>query len=176
MIKILAIAGASLALLGGCASMSTGSSTLKTADAVPMSHYSGRWLEIARHPMALTNHCVAGYTTYAPGAKPGEFAVEDGCHHDTPSGKLKTITARGILHDAGAANARLEARYPLFITWHYWVLYEAPDHGWFISADPAMKNLWIYTRSVPSADELAVMVAKAKALGYDTTQLEFPAP
>lgn len=168
--------GAGLAFLSGCAAMPAGPSQLKTAEAVPMSHYSGTWLEIARRPMMLTKNCVAGFTTYGPGARPGEVAVVDGCHQDTPSGKLKTIKARGILHDAGGDNAKLEVRYPLFITWNYWVLYEAPDHSWFISADPAMKNLWIYTRAVPSADDLAVMVAKAKALGYDTTQLEFPAP
>ena len=175
-LKTLIALGASLALLAGCASVPTGSSAPKTAEAVPMSHYSGTWLEIARRPMMLTKNCVAGFTTYGPGAKAGEIAVEDGCHQDTPSGKLKTIKARGILHDAGSDNAKLEVRYPLFITWNYWVLYEAPDHSWFISADPAMKNLWIYTRTVPSADALAVMVAKAKSLGYDTNQLEFPAP
>ena len=176
MIKILILAGASLALLGGCASVPAGSSSLKTADAVPVSHYSGTWLEIARRPMALTKNCVAGFTTYGPGAKPGEVAVVDGCHQDTPSGKFKTLKARGILRDADGANAKLEVRYPLFITWNYWVLYEAPDHSWFISADPGMKNLWIYTRTVPSADDRAVMVAKAKDLGYDVSQLEFPAP
>jgi apolipoprotein D and lipocalin family protein len=37
-----------------------------------------------------------------------------------------------------------------------------------------MKNLWIYARSVPSKSKLAVMVKKAKELGYDTGKLEFP--
>ncbi|MGA9659532.1 MAG: lipocalin family protein [Asticcacaulis sp.] len=165
---------ASVILLSACASMPSADKAPKTA-AVPMSHYSGTWLEIARRPMWLTDGCVAGYTTYMAGEKTGEIAVEDGCHKDTPSGKLKTIKARGVLTDIGGANAKLEAHYPLFITWKYWVLYEAPDHSWFISADPNMKNLWIYTRAVPSKDALAVMVAKAKALGYDTSQLEFPA-
>ncbi len=166
---LLGLAGLALA---ACATTPKGAA-LHTAD-ISMDHYSGKWLEIARHPMAITNGCVAGYTTYSPGAKPGEIAIEDGCYKDTPSGKLKSIKARGILTDAGAGNAKLEARYPFFITFHYWVLYEAPDHSWFISATPDMKNLWIYTRAVPSKDELAVMVDKAKALGYDPADLEFP--
>jgi apolipoprotein D and lipocalin family protein len=37
-----------------------------------------------------------------------------------------------------------------------------------------MENLWIYARTVPSKAKLAVMVRKAKELGYDTTKLEFP--
>ena len=160
--------------LSACATMPTGAA-LHTADAVPMSHYSGSWHEIARHPMALTDGCVAGYTTYTPGAGPGKIAIEDGCHDKTPAGKLKSIHADGTLEDAGGANARLTAHYPFFITYKYWVLYEAPDHSWFISATPDMKNLWIYTRDVPSAEALKPMVAKAQSLGYDVRQLEFPA-
>lgn len=158
-------------LMTGCASMPAANAP-KTA-AISMAHYSGTWLEIARRPMGLTNGCVAGYTTYHAGEKPDEIAVEDGCHKDTPTGKLKTIKGRGVLTEGNSA--KLEVHYPFFITWSYWVLYEAPDHSWFISADPKMKNLWIYARAVPSADQRAVMVAKAKDLGYDVGQLEFPA-
>ena len=142
---------------------------------VPLGHYEGTWLEIARRPMALTNGCVAGYTRYSPGKTAGEFAVEDGCHKTTPDGEVKTIRGRGELLDAGGANARLRVHYPFFITWEYRVLYEAPDHSWFISADPKMKNLWIYARAVPPAELRAVMVAKARDLGYDVSLLEFPA-
>lgn len=170
------VAGMAMALsVSACATVPAGAA-LHTAEAVPMSHYSGTWREIARHPMMLTNGCVAGYTTYTPGAKRGSISIEDGCHDKTPNGKLKTIHADGVLLDAGGANAKLKASYPFFITYNYWVLYEAPDHGWFISATPDMKNLWIYTRDVPSADAFKTMVAKAQALGYDTSQLEFPAP
>ncbi len=165
----------SFALLSACASVPAADTTPKLAEAIPAGHYSGTWLEIGRRPMWLTNGCVAGYTTYAPGQKPGEVAIIDGCHDKTPAGKLKTIKARGVLLDAGAENANLQAHYPLFITWTYRVLYEAPDHSWFISADPKMKNLWIYARAVPSADERAVMVDKARDLGYDVSKLEFPA-
>jgi len=162
--------------LSGCASVPAGVQNSVPVQAVPMSHYEGKWLEIGRRPMWLTDNCVAGYTTYTPGARPGEIAIEDGCHKTTPDGKLKTIKARGVLLDAGGDNAKLRAHYPLFITWDYWVRYEAPDHSWFISADAKMHNLWIYARNVPSDAERAVMVAKAKSLGYDVTQLEFPTP
>ncbi len=160
--------------LSACATMPVGAA-MHTAEAVPMSHYSGTWHEIARHPMALTDGCVAGYTTYAPGSAPGKITIEDGCHDKTPTGKLKSIHADGTLVDAGGADAKLTAHYPFFITYHYWVLYEAPDHSWFISATPDMKNLWIYTRDIPSPEALKPMVAKAQSLGYDTSQLEFPA-
>jgi apolipoprotein D and lipocalin family protein len=174
LLKTLIVAAVGALLLSGCASMPSVNKRPQTAE-IPMSHYSGTWLEIARRPMWLTNGCVAGYTTYSASDKPGEISVEDGCHKGMPAGKLKRIRARGVLTDAGGANARLEAHYPLFITWRYWVLYEAPDHSWFISADPKMKNLWIYSRTVPSAGARAVMVAKAQDLGYDVNRLEYPA-
>ncbi len=143
--------------------------------AVPLGHYDGTWLEIARRPMGLTNGCVAGYTRYSPGKTAGEFMVEDGCHDKVPDGRVKTIRGRGELLDAGGANARLRVHYLFFITWDFQVLYEAPEHDWFISADPKMKNLWIYARKVPSPEARTIMVKKAAELGYDVAQLEFPA-
>jgi apolipoprotein D and lipocalin family protein len=140
---------------------------------VGMRHYSGTWLEIGRTPMFITDGCVAGYTTYKQ-RRDGKVQVEDGCREGTPDGKPKTIRGVGTLLDAGTTNAKLRVRYPFLITFEYWVLYQAPDRSWFISADPGMKNLWIYSRSVPSKKKLAVMVRKARALGYDTGKLEFP--
>jgi apolipoprotein D and lipocalin family protein len=174
LLKIIIVSATSALLLSACASVPSVESAPNTAE-IPMSHYNGTWLEIARRPMWLTNGCVAGYTIYGPGAKPNEIAIEDGCHQDTPNGKRKTIKARGILKDAGGNNAKLQAHYPFFITWNYWVLYESPDHSWFISTDPNMKNLWIYSRTVPSAQARTGMVAKANDLGYDVSKLEYPA-
>lgn len=142
---------------------------------VRSSHYKGTWLEIGRRPMWITDGCVAGYTTYRPGTRPDQILVEDGCREGTPSGKLKTIKGRGTLVDAETTRAKLRVRYPFFITFNYWVLYQSPDRDWFISADPQMKNLWIYARKAPSKAKLKVMVDKASALGYDVRQLEFPA-
>ena len=141
---------------------------------VDKSHYTGTWLEIGRRPMWLTDGCVAGFTTYKPGDAPNKIMVQDGCREGTPQGKLKTIEGIGTLTDARGDKAKLKVRYPLLITWSYWVLYKSPDRSWFISADPDMKNLWIYARKAPSKAKLAVMVKKAKELGYDVTKLEFP--
>lgn len=141
---------------------------------IEKSHYSGKWLEIGRRPMFITDGCVAGYTTYAPGGSDDQVNVEDGCYEGTPSGKQKTIKGTGTLVDAGAENATLRVRYPFLITFTYHVIYKSPDRSWFISSDKSMTNLWIYSRTVPSKSRLRTMVAKAKALGYDVNRLEFP--
>jgi apolipoprotein D and lipocalin family protein len=139
-------------------------------------HYTGTWLEIARTPMRITDGCVAGYTTYMPSASSDIYRIEDGCRMGSPTGELKTIDGIGKLEDAGTTNARLTVRYLGIIPFTYWVLYKSPDKKWFISANPEMTNLWIYARKVPSRKDLAVMVAKAKSLGYDVSKLEYPEP
>lgn len=136
--------------------------------------YSGRWLEIARLPMRLTDGCVAGATNYVL-VNPTRVDVRDTCQVDTPQGREKAIGARGEILDPGT-NTRLRARYfGGLVTWDYWVLDHADDYSWFISADPTFNKLWIYTREVPNADQRQRLVARAQALGYDVSRLEFPA-
>ncbi|OCJ17351.1 hypothetical protein A6U87_21185 [Rhizobium sp. AC44/96] len=137
-------------------------------------HYRGTWLEIARTPMLLTDGCVAGYSTYQKGETPDEVIVEDGCHVDTPTGRLKTVRGAGKIVDFGTTGAKMRVRYPLLITFNYWVLYKSPDKSWFISSNPSMTDLWIYSRTVPSQARLRRMVQKASQLGYDVRKLEFP--
>ncbi len=135
--------------------------------------YSGRWLEIARLPMRLTDGCVAGATNYVI-VNPTRVDVRDTCQSGTPQGREKAIGARGEILDPGT-NAKLRARYLAgFVTWDYWVLDRADDYSWFISADPTFDKLWIYTREVPDAAERERLVARAAALGYDVSRLEFP--
>jgi len=138
-------------------------------------HYRGTWLEIGRTPMFLTDGCVAGYSTYKRGKTRDQVLVEDGCHVDNPKGRLKTVEGIGTIEDFGSTNAKMRVRYPLLITFNYWVLYKSPDKSWFISANPSMTDLWIYSRTVPSKAKLQRMIRKAGELGYDVRKLEFPA-
>ncbi len=167
-----AVFAATLALKVGFA---TQAATAPAVVKVGPDHYSGTWLEIGRTPMSLTDGCVAGYSTYRKGQVPDEVLVEDGCHVHTPQGRLKTIHGTGKIEDFGTTNAKMRVRYPFFITFKYWVLYKSPDKAWFISANPSMTDLWIYSRTIPLKANLRRMVRKAADLGYDVRKLEFPA-
>jgi apolipoprotein D and lipocalin family protein len=140
--------------------------------------YAGTWYEIGRRPMSLTNGCVAGGTTYSLGGD-GAVTVLDFCHQGSPTGALRTIGGPARIVDPGS-NAKLHVSYRFFgvfpIARDYWVLARADDYSWFISADPSFHDLWIYTRAPhPSPADIAALIARAKALGYDTSLLEFPA-
>lgn len=140
----------------------------------PERFYSGRWLEIARLPMRLTDGCVAGATNYVL-VNPTRVDIRDTGQAGTPQGREKAVGARGEILDPGV-NAKLRARYfGGLVTWDYWVLDHAEDYSWFISADPTFDRLWIYTREVPDAAEREALVSRARALGYDVSRLEFPA-
>ena len=112
--------------------------------------YSGRWLEIGRTPMGITDGCVAGATNYQRRAD-GKVAVRDTCEMGAPGGKEKAIAGTGRILD------------------------HDPDYRWFIASDPKLKRIVLYTRDVPSPAERQALVDRAKALGYDVTKMEFPA-
>lgn len=136
--------------------------------------WSGRWHEVARLPMKITDDCVAGASIYDLTA-PDRVGVRDTCQIGTPQGREKAISGSGRILDPGF-NAKLRVRY-LFglITWDYWVLDRADDYSWFISADPTMDRLFIYTREVPSQTQVRELTQRAAATGYDVSRLEFPA-
>jgi len=141
--------------------------------------YSGSWAEIGRHPMKITDGCVAGATEYKA-VSATKIAVRDICHDKTPSGKLKDIGGPATILDPGT-NAKLHVSYKVLggvitINRDYWVLDHADDYSWFISSDPTFENLWIYTRD-PRVDRQTLdgLIARAKSMGYDVGKLEFPA-
>ncbi|PTS91230.1 MULTISPECIES: lipocalin family protein [unclassified Caulobacter] len=139
----------------------------------PQRLYSGRWLEIARTPMFITDGCVAGATNYEFNGK-DRVSVRDTCEVGAPGGKEKVIEGRGELLDPGTL-AKLRVRYPFLITWDYWILDRDDDYQWFIAGDPKLKRIFIFTREVPSAELKTSLTRKVEALGYDMSRIEFPA-
>ena len=63
-----------LLMTAGCASMDGARTAAAPEPAKPIDvarFYTGRWYEIARTPMKLTDGCVAGATDYTPGPDGG---------------------------------------------------------------------------------------------------------
>jgi apolipoprotein D and lipocalin family protein len=166
-----------LALAAACATAAVAAPPIAPEPAKPVdaaTFFAGRWYEIGRTPMSLTDGCVAGYTDYL---KTGEALTQrDACRDKTPAGKEKVIGGPLKILNPGQ-NTKVHVSYRLFgvvpIAREYWML----DHGdgWFIQATPAMDMINIYTRDAhPSAALIAELTARTKTLGYDPAKLEFP--
>jgi apolipoprotein D and lipocalin family protein len=53
----------------------------------------------------------------------------------------------------------------------------APDDAWFIVSNPSFHNVAILDRAPRSSPALVEeLTARLKAMGYDTSKLEFPTP
>jgi apolipoprotein D and lipocalin family protein len=140
--------------------------------------YAGRWYEIGRTPMSLTNGCVAGTTDYYTDAS-GKLIDRDACRKDTPEGKEKVFAGPVTILDPGQ-NTKITVHYKVagLITFPktWWMLDHGDDYGWFIVSDPSFKTVSLFTRNPrPSREEVGQLTDRAKSLGYDTSKLEFPA-
>jgi apolipoprotein D and lipocalin family protein len=140
--------------------------------------YTGRWYEIARTPMRLTDGCVAGTTDYSRDAS-GRLHDFDACHMDTPEGKEKSYQGPVSILNPGENN-KVMVHYHVFygiftVSKTYWMLDHGADYDWFIVTDPGFKTMSIFTRTPrPSAAEVEDLTARARALSYDTSKLEYP--
>ncbi len=166
--------------LVGCSSMSNDAKPLapEPVKAIDVAQfYTGRWYEIARTPMKLTDGCVAGTTDYLRDAD-GQLIDRDACRTDTPEGKEVVYRGPVTILDPGR-NTKVEVHYRVWalfhVTYTYWFIDHADDYSWFIVTDPAFENVSLFTRSPrPSPQALDMLTARARQLGYDTRKLEFP--
>lgn len=164
----------SLALLGvaGCATLAGDRAPAAVTRVDAERLYQGRWLEVARRPMIITHNCGHGGTDYVlnPDRSVRQY---DYCRVGGADGEVRDITGEGEIEDPGV-NAQLRVQYLPLISRTYRVVALDPDYRWFISVDPAFRDLYIYTRELPSQAELDQLVQRARALGYPVENLEYP--
>ena len=163
---------ASLVALGGCATLAGDRAPASVSYVDAERLYTGRWLEVARRPMLITDNCVAGATDYTRMAD-GSITQYDTCRVGARDGEVRDITGEGELLDPGV-NAELRVQYLPLISRTYRIIALDPDYRWFITVDPSFRDLYIYTREAPTAAELQALVQRAQALGYPVDRLEFP--
>jgi apolipoprotein D and lipocalin family protein len=165
------LAGA--ALLSGCAALGpkhpVGNSAVpQPAKAVELQRYLGRWYEIARYEQGFQKDCDGVTADYS--LRPdGQIRVLNTCRK--PGGKITDAEGRAKIVDA-ATNAKLKVSFfgPFF--GDYWVLDRAEDYSWAIVGEPSGRYLWLLSReAVPAPGKVDALIARAKALGYDTTLL-----
>lgn len=165
--------GAIALVLGSCATLFSrhpvGNDTVpEPARAVELQRYLGRWYELARYEQGFQKDCDGVTADYALRSD-GKISVINRCRK--PDGSLKQ--ARGVAKLADSAtNAKLKVSFFGPFYGDYWVLDHADDYSWSIVGEPSGRYLWLLSReATPGQDQLDALIARARALGYDTSML-----
>jgi len=149
---------------------------LSTVDRVDLARYAGTWYEQGRLPGRAQDECARDVTiTFTPhGARALDIVTR--CRRANGAEAVDDGLAR--VQDP-PTNAKLEIRVlPLAVAWlpfawsDYWILDLAPDYGYALVGSPSRASLWILART-PDLDARTYerLVAKARALGFDTAKL-----
>jgi apolipoprotein D and lipocalin family protein len=144
---------------------------LETVDHVDLTHYQGKWFEIARLPLRWENKCAFNVTaTYTPRAD-GKIEVLNSCKQSNG----KVTQSKGTAKTAskkGGSNSKFKVTFFWPFSGDYWILDLDPEYRWALVGNPSRKNLWILSRT-PSLDHEIVntLLAKGEALGFDTSKI-----
>ncbi len=137
--------------------------------------YMGTWYEIARLPQYFErdlNEVTARYTLNADGTvKVENSGVKDG--------NPKSITGTAKLRHPDAKPRTGELRVSFFWPFYsdYRVIELAPDYSYALVTAGSRDYLWVLARK-PTMDkaQLDGILSRAKALGFELDELEYPTP
>ena len=135
--------------------------------------YAGRWYEVARLPNKIQSNCEAATSDWSRNSD-GAFQVVQTCHMSEPNGPTKTWRGSGrIVDDANNSHFRI-GFFGGLVQMDYLVLDRGDDYSWCMLSASNPKWFWIMSRRPNlTADQKAVLVAKARALGFDVSRLIF---
>lgn len=138
------------------------------AKSVELSRYLGTWYELARYEQGFQKGCDGVTATYTL-RDDGAISVLNRCRK--PDGKISDATGKAKIVDT-TTNAKLKVSFFGPFYGDYWVLDRAEDYSWAIIGEPSGRYLWILSReATPPAANLADLVARAGAMGYNTDYL-----
>ena len=164
---------ASAVAVGGCASLLTkhavgNPAVPQPATPVELSRYLGHWYELARYEQGFQKDCDGVTADYAL-RDDGKVEVVNTCRK--PDGSVKQAKGKAKVVDT-ATGAKLKVSFFGPFYGDYWVLDHADDYGWAIVGEGSGRYLWLLSREEnPGAAKLDALIARAKAMGYDTSML-----
>ncbi|PAF47406.1 hypothetical protein BKH41_07415 [Helicobacter sp. 12S02232-10] len=142
---------------------------------IDLERYGGEWLEMARKPFYFQNKCIASKALYNDieykDGKPYKIKVRNSCV--TKQGKINVSDGKAKI--VGADNRSLSVSFSFFTDWmrkpNYEVLYLDKDYSQAVIGTLNKKYLWILSRKVLDRSAIEKLLEKAKAMGYDTTDI-----
>jgi apolipoprotein D and lipocalin family protein len=150
--------------------------TLPTVERVDFVRYAGTWYEIARLPNRMQEQCAGDVTTTFTLRGMRTYDILTRCRRF--DGRIEDDLGIARVQDT-TTNAKMEWRFlPLAVAWWpyawtgYWIVDLAPDYSYAMAATPERDAMWILARRPDmGSDVYARLVAKARALGFDTSAL-----
>ncbi len=135
--------------------------------AVDLPRYMGTWYEIARLPNLAEKDAGCATDTYRLLA---DGRVEITYRHRFLDGRSGSDIHTAKVMDA--SRAKWKVSFAWVFSAPYWILDLDPGYTRVLIGTPDRKYLWIESRTpqLPEA-EVEALLAKARALGYDTTRL-----
>jgi apolipoprotein D and lipocalin family protein len=138
---------------------------------VDLARYVGLWYEFARYDSWFERNC-EGVTAEYSRRPDGLIRVVNAARKGRADGPLRWAEAKARVIP-GTGNTKLKVAFfgPFFVG-NYWVLDHAEDYAWSIVGEASRRYFWILTRDpVPAAETQAMLIERARALGYDTALL-----
>ncbi len=159
---------ASLSFLLGCAGVPAGVEAVRNFE---IQRYLGRWYEIARLDHSFERGLEKVYAEYGLRGDGGLRVVNRG--FDPASGKWKEATGRAYFAaDEGVGMLKVSFFGPFYGAYNIIAL--DGDYTHALVCGPNRDYLWILSRTpAMEASTTAALVARAKALGFDTQRLVF---
>lgn len=143
-----------------------------TVPRVDLARYAGVWHELARYENRFQGPDCLNVTAEYTRDGDGGVDVVNTCRD---AAGVVTETAEGNAYVADketGAKLRVSFFWPFY--GDYWVVGLADDYSWAIVSAPGRDYLWLLTRDREPSPELRdLMLAKAAALGFDTSKLYF---
>jgi apolipoprotein D and lipocalin family protein len=139
---------------------------------VDIPKFLGKWYEVAHTYNPRQKDCFVPTMEWV--RKADKFSVIQACRKGSATGVPQSFTGAAKISDT-KTNAKMDiAFFGGVVRQEYWVLDHADDYAWALVGTPGGNFVWLLTRKPSvSAAEKADLVAKAKALGYDTAKLIF---
>lgn len=140
---------------------------LPVVESVDLARYMGAWHEIAHMPNFAQKGCTDTIVHYRLN-KSGAFDLANTCWKgDTYKPYF------GKARRSGDSTARFRVRFFGVIGADYWIIELDPEYRWAVVGEPKRDQLWVISRDPALPDEVyQVLVARARALGFDTNKLE----
>ena len=138
-----------------------------------LNRFSGRWYEIARNPNRFQRDCTRLAVDFTA-RDSDRYRVVHTCTRRS-DGEIETLNANARVTDSNAKFRMSLAGLLSFgglASQSYWVWHRAPDYSWAIMGLPDKSHFWIWSRREnPSADVRRAALSRARALGFDTSEV-----